>query len=227
MSPTRDVRAPSESFLVAMEKYAGTAEEIPSVSVIGDSHMRNVMRTPGCIPFQVYYFELNHGTNNGNGRDGDVITGIEKGKVFGEFIKTSDYGTADADRTIEIKEGRGVILVQKNATDQHGDIIPDVVEEFEAKQIHKGQKVVIPRGSFYAFVNPDRDEVLVAKHSGRSDKNPSENPNSQALIGMRGFAYRVVACDSHVCLQPNEEYIKQNILKFKNGGIPLFGENLD
>ncbi len=226
MLPTGESRAPSERFLVAMQRYAGTAEEKPPVSVIGDSQMRNVMRTPEGIPSQVYYFELRHGTNNGDGRDGDLITGIEIGKAAGEFMKTSDYGLADTNRTIKIKEGQGIVLMQKNAPGLNGSVISDVVEEFETIQVNKGQEVVIPPGFFYALVNPNRENILVVQHSEpRIKDHKSDNPNSEAIRAKHGFAYRVVAADSHVCLQPNKNY--REVKKFQNGGIPLFGENLD
>lgn len=178
--------------------------------------MQDVMQTPNRIPSQVYYFEVNHG---------DVVTGVEKGKVAGEFIRTGDYSLADINRIIKIEEGQGIVLVQKNATDANGNLIPDMVEEFEAIQVNKGQEVVVSPGSFYALVNTDRENILVARHSGRSKNSLSNNPNSQILKEMGGFAYRIVAADSHVCLQPNKNY--KEVKELKNDGIPRFGENLD
>ena len=143
-------------------------------------------------------------------------------------MRSSDYGIADTDRTIEIKEGRGIILMQKNARDQNNNVIPDVVEEFEVKHVNKRQELEVPRGFFYALVNTSRDSILVAQHTGRSkEDSSSNNPNNNALKLMRGFAYRIVAADSHVCFQLNIKYMEENILKFKSGGIRRFGQNLD
>lgn len=220
--PIGDSRRESESFLAAVQKYAGGAEGHPSVSVIGDNRMRDVMRAQEPTPPKTYYFEFeeNHSSNNGNGRDGDIITGVDRGTVAGEFIRTSDYGLANTNRAIEIKEGQGIVFVQKNATDLNGDVIPDIVEEFQAIQVEKEQEIIVPPGSFYTLVNTDKNKVLVVRHSGLSKKNsPPNNPNSQALRKMRGFAYYLIQYNGKPAFVINTLYNEVRSNDF--GGIPV------
>mgnify|MGYP001576306356 CR=1 FL=1 len=214
---------PSERFIAAMQKYVN-GEGNPKVSIIGNNTMRDVMRSVNEIPSQTYSFEIEFYGHNGTGHKAYLVSGIEKGLVAGEFLKSSDFGLETKERTVTIKQGRGIVILQKHAVDQNGNIIPDVVEEFAVVKVTTGEQIIIPSGYFYALVNTNKDDVLVAQHSSPRIKD-SGNPNSQVLRNMRGFAYRVVAADSHVCLEPNKNYKK--IKTLKDGKIPSVGQNLD
>ena len=225
----REFRPSSESFFAAMQRYGGVEEGEGSrkVSVIGANVMQAVMRFRNGIPSQAHSFEVDFSDDTSGNRTNHnthLVTGVEKGLVAGEFMRSRDFGLKNQERTVTIKQGRGIVMLQRHASDTSSNIAPDVVEEFKAVKVSAGEQILIPPGYFYALVNTNNDAVLVAQHNGSRIEDDG-NPNSQGLRDMHGFAFRVVAVDSHVCLERNTNY--KEVKTCNNGGMLFSDQNLD
>lgn len=77
-------------------------------------------------------------------------------------------------------------------------------------------------------------DVILGNGYGRKDDTPDETlitgvekgkVGREVLRDMGGFAYRVVAADSHACLEPNTRY--KIVKAANNSNLPYFGQNLD
>lgn len=208
--PDKDFWDPTNKFVSAWQRFAGEEYEYPRMSAIGNTQMECDLQenNKDDVPSQTYYFEFLHS-------DGDIITGLETGVVGDEFMKTKDYGKSDKDRIVEVIEGNGIILVQKNASSSNGETIPNVVEDFKIKHVKRGERYKVPKGYYYALANPDNNSILVVKHSGR--RNTS---NNQALVGMRGLAFYVTEIIGRAVLEKNPKYsvVRKNI---DSGGLDM------
>src|SRR3989344_467669 len=205
---------PSNEFFAAWQRFANADDGELRISVIGDSQMKDDLRTgeESEIPNQTYYFELQD-------LEGNTMTGVGTGTVGDEFMKTKDYGIAKKERAIEVIEGQGIILVQENVTDSSQEIIPTLVERFQVIQAKQGQRIFVPKGSIYAFVNPDIECVFVVKHSGRTNNESANNPSNQSLIGMRGLAFHVTDLIGRSVLERNPNY--KEVRDIDLGGITV------
>src|SRR3990170_59587 len=92
--------------------------------------MQEVLMVPDGNGPAIHYYMIRGGVDQKN------ITVWEPGTIGGEYIKTyGNYHVGDLDETYWILFGQGVALLQKLALDAKGNMIPNVVEKFQAIKV--------------------------------------------------------------------------------------------
>ncbi|MFA6099128.1 MAG: glucose-6-phosphate isomerase family protein [Patescibacteria group bacterium] len=162
------------------------------------------------------------------GKEQRNITIWEIGTISGEYIKTyGHYHVGQIDETYWIAYGEGVAVLQKLATDQQGNMIPDVVEEFKAQIVKPGDEIYMAPGLGHLFANIGRTYFVTADNSpvNFGDQDPAGMPGHadyELVEQMHGFAYYVVERDGKPALIRNKLY--KEIRKEDFGGLPVVEE---
>ncbi|HLL60332.1 MAG TPA: glucose-6-phosphate isomerase family protein [Candidatus Nitrosocosmicus sp.] len=168
---------------------------------------------------------VNHYYMIRGGKDQRNITVWEPGTVGGEYIKTyGHYHIGDLDETYWIIYGEGIALLQKLATDENGNMIPDVVEEFKAVPVKLGDSVYMPAGYGHLVVNIGTTYFSTADDSpvDFDESDPVSLPGHadyKLVQQMRGFAYYVVEHNGKPALVKNELY--REVRKEDFGGLEV------
>jgi glucose-6-phosphate isomerase len=165
----------------------------------------------------IHYYMIRGGVKQKN------ITIWEPGMVGGEYIKTyGHYHVGKLDETYWIVFGEGIVLLQKLARDEKGEMIPDVVEEFKAIPVKEGDKVYMPSGVGHLAVNIGNTYFVTADDSpvNFEEKNAVSLPGHadyELVKKMRGFAYYVVESFGQPALRKNSLY--KEVKKIDAGGL--------
>lgn len=220
---------PSDEMNRALAKYNGLHGYLKPAPRSHDK-MTEVLMDSNAIGPNIHYWMVRGNIVDKKPNDGQVwsennITIWEQGKVGNEFIKT--YGhihVGNLAETYKFLEGKGIALLQKHAVHPNGSMINDIVEEFKAISVRKGQELYIPAGVGHLVVNTG-EGVLVTQDDSPvhlSDSDPSAWPGHadyELVRKMRGFAYYVVEHNGKPALAINYRYKEVRSNDF--GGIPV------
>jgi len=181
--------------------------------------MQEVLMDPSGIGPAIHYYMIRGGVEQKN------ITVWEPGTISGEYIKTyGHYHIGDLSETYNIVYGHGVALLQKLAENENGEMIPNVVAEFQAIPVTAGQDVFMPAKFGHLLVNTGQTYFVTIDDSlvNFDDKDPTSFPGhaDYSLVQkMRGFAYYVVEHNGAPALKKNPLY--KTIQKEDFGGLPV------
>jgi len=181
--------------------------------------MQEVLMDPNGVGPEIHYYMIRGGLEQKN------ITVWEPGTISGEYIKTyGHYHVGDLSENYLIIYGQGVALIQKLAENEKGEMIPDMVEEFQAIKATIGQKIFMPSKFGHLLVNTGETYFATADDSpvDFEDKDPSSFPGHadyELVKQMRGFAYYVIEHDGEPALKRNPLY--KEIKKEDLGGLPV------
>jgi glucose-6-phosphate isomerase len=173
--------------------------------------MQEVLMDPNGTGPSIHYYMIRGGVDQKN------ITVWEPGTISGEYIKTyGHYHVGELAETYWFIYGQGIALLQKLATDENGNMIADVVEEFKIIHATPGSSVFIPAGYGHLVVNVGNTYFSTADDSpvNFGEQNPSGMPGHadyQLVKQMQGFAYYVVEHEGKPALKRNPKY--KSILK--------------
>jgi oxalate decarboxylase/phosphoglucose isomerase-like protein (cupin superfamily) len=114
---------------------------------------------------------------------------LPSGLLGVEFIKTHIYHTPENDEgvissIVEVQFGILTVVLQKNQPKESEYDFDTYVEEGYVVKVHKGEKLTVPQGFFYTFINAEETPVIfvrVYKKEGIVDYN--------LLRRERGLAY--------------------------------------
>ncbi|MCL5113887.1 MAG: hypothetical protein M1372_01830 [Patescibacteria group bacterium] len=168
--------------------------------------MREVLMDPNGIGPEVHYYMIRGGKEQRN------ITVWEPGTISGEYIKTyGHYHVGQLDETYFSPFRDGVALLQKLVTDEKGNMIPDVVEEFKVVRVKPGDSVYMPPGWGHLVVNVGDTYFATADDSpvNFGDADPAGMPGHadyEPVKQMQGFAYYVVEHEGKSALVRNKKY---------------------
>lgn len=184
--------------------------------------MKEVLMAPEAESPEFHYYMIRGGVDQKN------ITVWESGTVGGEYIKTyGHYHVGDLQETYWILYGQGVALLQLLATDQDGNMIPDIVEEFKAIKVKTGDEVHMASGWGHLVVNIGETYFVTADDSpvNFEEKQAVSMPGHadyEPVKQMKGFAYYVVEKNGQPVLVRNKLY--KEIKKQDLGGLPVVEE---
>jgi len=165
-----------------------------------------VLMDPNGVGPAFHYYMIRGGKEQKN------ITIWEPGTISGEYIKTyGHYHVGKLDETYWILFGEGIALLQKLATNQKGEMIPNVVEEFKAIPVKPGDSVYMPPGWGHLVVNVGKTYFATADDSpvNFEEKDEASLPGHadyELVKQMQGFAYYVVEKDGQLALVKNKKY---------------------
>lgn len=181
--------------------------------------MKEVLMDPNGKGPAIHYYMVRGGVDQKN------ITIWEPGTICHEYIKTyGHYHVGKLDETYWVLYGTGVALLQKLATDEKGNMIDDVVEEFKAVQVKDGSSVYMPSGFGHLAVNTGETYFVTADDSPVSftESDTASMPGHadyEPVKRMQGFAYYVVEHEGKPALKRNPKY--KEIKKEDLGGLPI------
>lgn len=181
--------------------------------------MVEVLLDPNGVGPVNHYYMIRGGVDQRN------ITVWEPGTVSGEYIKTyGHYHVGNIHETYWILYGEGIALLQKLVTDQNGNMIPDVVEEFKAQKVTVGDSVFMGSGWGHLVANIGKTYFVTADDSpvNFGEKDPAGMPGHadyEPVKKMRGFAYYVVEVNGKPALLKNKLY--KEVRKEDLGGLSV------
>ncbi len=179
--------------------------------------MQEVLMHADAIGPAIHYYMIRGGSKKKN------ITVWESGVVGGEYIKTyGHYHVGALDETYWIVQGEGIALLQKMA-EVDGVAQPDIIEEFKAIPVKKGDSVYMPPGYGHLVVNTGSEWLVTADDSpveGAGDNaSMPGHADYEPVKQMHGFAYYVIETGNGPALVPNGLY--KEVRKCDFGGVPL------
>lgn len=181
--------------------------------------MREVLMNPDANGPSVHYYMIRGGSDQKN------VTVWEPGTVGEEYIKTyGHYHVGNLDETYWFLFGVGIALLQKLATNNSGNMIADVVEEFKAVPVKQNDSLFIPSGYGHLVANTGSTYLVTADDSpvNFEEVNPTSLPGHadyELVKRMRGFAYYVVENNGKPALARNNLYKK--VRKTELSGLPV------
>jgi len=181
--------------------------------------MQEVLMDPKGVGPAVHYYMIRGGKDQRN------VTVWEPGTISGEYIKTyGHYHIGQLDETYWIIFGEGIALLQKLATNEKGEMIADVVEEFKAVPVKAGDSVYMAAGQGHLVVNTGTTYFATADDSpvDFEERDPVSMPGHadyQLVKQMQGFAYYVVEHEGKPALKKNPKY--KEIKKQDLAGLPV------
>ncbi len=180
--------------------------------------MQEVLMDPQGIGPSVHYYMVR------GGKDQKNITIWEPGTISGEYIKTyGHYHVGEIEETYWVLYGQGVVLLQKLAVDQKGQMITDTVEEFKAIPVKAGDSIHMDPGWGHLVANVGSTYFVTADDSpvNFDEANPVSLPGHAdygPVKEMQGFAYYIVEEKGKPVLKHNPKY--KEIKKETLNGIP-------
>lgn len=181
--------------------------------------MKEVLMDPNGAGPAIHYYMIRGGVDQKN------ITVWEPGTISGEYIKTyGHYHVGALSENYWIVYGEGVVLMQKLAENEKGEMIPDIVAEFKAIPVKAGDKVFMPEKFGHLVVNTGKTYFVTIDDSpvDFEDRDPASFPGHadyEPVKKMRGFAYYVVEHEGKPALKRNPNY--KSIGKEDLGGLPV------
>jgi len=181
--------------------------------------MKPVLMHPEADGPAIHYYMIRGGSEQKN------VTVWEPGTVGGEYIKAfGHYHVDDLPETYWIRNGTGVVLLQKLETNPNGDLITDCVAEFKAMVVKKGDIIHIPIRYGHLVANTSDTFLTTVDDSpvDFGDADPSGHPGhaDYSLVEqMHGFAYFVVEHEGKPALVANPRY--KRVAQTDFGGLEL------
>ncbi len=144
-----------------------------------------------------------------------------------EFVKThvyySEYKESKYASIIECLAGELTVIMQKNVKKEATDYEFDTyVEDIVVVTLKRGEKVAIPSGYFYTFVNAGSAGVVMAKLSGKAEIQVDYNN----LRREKGLAYFIISKNAKAETVANPKYKIQCKLKVYSVRKIIRDENL-
>ncbi len=178
--------------------------------------MMDVLMDPKGNGPEIHYHMIRGGKNQRN------ITILEPGTISGEYIKTYGHYHVGIAETYSILFGKGIVLLQKPALNEQGNMIYDVVSEFKAIQVNIADEVFMPSRWGHLLVNIGKTYFVTEDNTDVSfdDKAPQNAINYadyKPVKKMQGFAYYVVEHEGKPVLKRNPKYKK--IIREDLGGL--------
>jgi oxalate decarboxylase/phosphoglucose isomerase-like protein (cupin superfamily) len=141
----------------------------------------------------------------GNGLSFDVFS-VPYGLLGIEYIKTHIYYTPRSEGkyacVIEVLEGKLTIILQRNADEQDDLALETFVDELKVVTLTKGQRIAIPTGYFYNFINTEQRPVAFSKVAASELKEIDYT----VLQSERGLAYYFISKNARIEIVPNPKY---------------------
>lgn len=181
--------------------------------------MVEVLMDPNGVGPAIHYYMIRGGVDQKN------VTVWEMGTISGEYVKTyGHYHVGDLDETYWIVYGEGVAILQKLATDKKGNMVSDVVEEFKAIPVKRGDQVYMPPNYGHMVANTGTTYLVCIDNTpvNFGEKNAVSMPGHadyEMVKRMRGFAYYVVEHNGKPALVKNPRY--KEVRKMETNGIPI------
>lgn len=200
---------PEKGFTNVPKHYAARTHE----------KMREVLMNPDAEGPAVHYYMMRGDTDQRN------ITVWESGTVGGEYIKTyGHYHVGELDETYWILFGDGVALLQKRGIGPGGEELPDVIEDFKAVQVARGDTLYMPSGYGHLVANVGSTYFVTADDGPihYDEPDPASLPGHadyKPVQAMQGFAYYVVAHNGKPALKKNPRY--KEVRNADVGGLPV------
>jgi oxalate decarboxylase/phosphoglucose isomerase-like protein (cupin superfamily) len=127
------------------------------------------------------------------------LLGIEFNKSHVYF---SDHEEAKYSSIVEVLHGEITIVIQKNRMNVDPFSNGTVVEKIEILRIRKGERIAIPSGVMYSFVNTGSEECAFAfVHSENTERIDYE-----LLSREKGLAYFIISKNAKVEIVANPKY---------------------
>lgn len=183
--------------------------------------MKEVLMDPNGVGPAFHYYMIRGGNIQTN------VTVWEPGTISREYIKTyGHYHVGKLDETYWILFGDGIALEQTLELDKNGNMIADVVAEFKAMPVKKGDSIYFGPGHGHLFANVGETYFVTTDNSpvNFEEKNAVSLPGhaDYSLVQkMRGFAYYVVEHNGKPALMRNKLY--KEIKKQELGDLPVIG----
>jgi oxalate decarboxylase/phosphoglucose isomerase-like protein (cupin superfamily) len=187
--------------------------------------MKPVLLNPDAEGPSIHYYMIRGGTNQKN------VTVWEPGTIGGEYIKAfGHYHVDDLPETYWIRNGSGIVLLQKLETDIDSKLIADRVAEFKVIHVKEGDVVHIPIRYGHLVANTSETFLTTVDDSpvDFGDADPSGHPGhaDYSLVEkMKGFAYYIVEHNGKPALIKNSKY--KNIAKADLGGLKVIESKLE
>lgn len=135
-----------------------------------------------------------------------------------EFVKThvyhSEYVEGKYDSLVEVLSGNLTVLIQRNRPKEDPYDFETYVDEVTIITLRKGEKLAIPTGVYYTFVNTGVAPVIFGKLACQSQKAIDYT----ALKREKGLAYFLISKNAKVEVVANPKYkiaCKLKIFSFK------------
>lgn len=170
--------------------------------------MKEVLMDPDAQGPEIHYYMIR------GGKDKKNVTVWESGTVGGEYIKTyGHYHVGDLDETYWIKQGEGIVLLQKRSEDENGNPINDSLDTFLAIKVKEGDSVFIPSGMGHLVVNTSKTWLVTIDDSpvNFEEADPVSLPGHadyEAVQQMRGFGYYIIEENGQPKALANKNYSK-------------------
>jgi oxalate decarboxylase/phosphoglucose isomerase-like protein (cupin superfamily) len=130
-----------------------------------------------------------------------------------EFVKTHVYYAPCCEgkfsSIIECLSGELTVIMQKNMKKEDEYQFDTYVEDIIVVTIKRGEKLAIPAGYFYTFVNAGNTGVVMAKLSGKTECQVDYN----SLRREKGLAYFIISKNAKAETVANPKYKMQCKLK--------------
>lgn len=182
--------------------------------------MKEVLMDPNGVGPAVHYYMIRGGKEQKN------ITVWEPGTISGEYIKTyGHYHVGALDENYWIIYGQGVVLLQKLALDDKGEMIADIVDEFKAIIVKPGNKIYMASGYGHLLVNTGStyfvtaDDSPVSFEEKKDEASMPGHADYSLVQKMKGFAFYVIEYNGKPALVRNKLY--KEIKKQDLGGLEI------
>ncbi len=159
-------------------------------------------------PEKVYWYYKNiHDTNvpQENDVSYDIIY-LPFGLLGIEFIKThifsSSYCENKCDAVIEVLYGNLTVVIQKNKEKEDPYEFETYVEAINIITLRKGEKLVIPTGVYYTFVNTGVVPVIFSKIGSKTHIQTDYS----IMKRERGLAYFLISKNAKIEIVANPRY---------------------
>lgn len=135
----------------------------------------------------------------------DVIQ-IPYGLLGIEFVKThvyySDYKANKYDCIVEVIKGQLTVLVQRNSEEEDDEYPATLVDEIQIIKVKEGEKLAIPTGVFYTFVNTGSSNVIFSIVASKNHKPV----NYQVFDKEKGMAFYIISKNARLEVVANPKY---------------------
>lgn len=148
-----------------------------------------------------------------NGFTYDIVV-IPYGLLGIEYIRThvyySNHVEGKYDCIVEILSGELSVVMQKNDDEDDPYAFETQVDHMQLITLKKGERLAIPTGYFYTFVNTSSEPVVFSKVAG-ADHEPVDY---NVIQKERGLAYYVISKNARTEVVPNPKYKINNEIQF-------------
>lgn len=147
-----------------------------------------------------------------------------------EFVKTHIYFNSSIEPgrlscIVEVQYGVLTVIMQKNKPRVDIYDIEPHVEEGLLIKLHKGEKLAIPQGYFYTFINTEETPVIfvrVFKRDGIIDYNILKRERGLAYYCIRKNARQEIVLNPTYKNTPKIKDISSNEINIKHFEMPLY-----